>query len=263
MMSLHAKRFLGQFGRLKVARKPRRMVLLYHAVGKGPDACPKDRFAEHMAWLASETRVLPLDTVLEGSDPAPVQVAITFDDGYASVAQYAAPILAQHGMTATIYLTVAQIADEENQRLASRPELGHLSGEEFMLWAEAKTLHAAGWEIGSHGLDHVDMTSLPPEELRHQFHGARSLIEARIGAPCTAFAYPWGRHNAYVRKAVAEAGYAHGAGAVHGTFGADARVLAFPRINVRREYSVYDVAQLVRGNWDYLTFLQSWRSSYS
>ena len=132
-----------------------------------------------------------------------------------------------------------------------------------MLWSEARALHAAGWQIGSHGLDHVDMTSLPPNELRDQLQGARTLIETRIDAPCSAFAYPWGLSNELVQHAVVKAGYAHAAGAVHGTWRAVAPRLDFPRLDVRREYCVDDIAHLVHGNWDYLRLLQSWRSSYS
>jgi peptidoglycan/xylan/chitin deacetylase (PgdA/CDA1 family) len=258
-VSLRIKRFLGQFGRLKIIRRPRRVVLLYHAVGRGPDACPEPLFAEQIAWLAEETRVLPLDTLLEGKDPAPLQVAITFDDGYASVAQYAAPILARHGLTGTVYLTAAQIVEKEGQRPASCPELGHLSGEHFMLWSEARTLHAAGWHIGSHGLDHIDMTSLPPAELCRQVQGSRDLIEAEIGAACRAFAYPWGRNNAPVRQAVAKAGYAHAAGAIHGVLGDNTSHFAFPRVDIRRDYILADVRSIVRGNWDYLSEIQARR----
>lgn len=238
-------------------RRPRRVVLLYHAVGAGPDACPTDCFAEQVEWLAKNTQVLPLEDLLAGRGDGPLQVAVTFDDGYASVARVAAPIMTRHKIPGTVYLTAACIAWHEADRRDSDPALGHLMGESFMLWSEAQALHAAGWQIGSHGLDHVDMTQLNAAELRHQLEGARALIKQELGAPCPAFAYPWGRNVAVTRAAVAAAGYSHAAGTIHGPVGAEAPRLAFPRIDVRREYTPRDLASMVRGDWDYLGIIQA------
>lgn len=259
MNSLRIKRLIG--GALSIFRKnePRRVVLLYHAVGDGPDACPTDRFAEHIAWLEEHARILTLDRLLEGSESAPLQVAITFDDGYASVAQKAAPIMARHEFTGTIYLTAACIAADEESRTASDPAAGHLTGELFMTWLEARTLQDAGWQIGSHGFDHVDMTAQGPRALDRQLENAKQQIETKLGAPCGAFAYPWGRNTECTRRAVMAAGHTHAAGTLHGPVRDTSPHFAFPRIDVRRDYTTGDIESMLRGDWDFLGVIQAIR----
>lgn len=259
MKALTIKRLLGGVFRLFRKNQARRVVLLYHAVGDGPDACPTKRFAEHMTWLARNAQVLPLDALLEGHGTAPLQVAITFDDGYASVAQVAAPIMERLDLTGTVYLTAACIGNDEASRQASNPASGHLNGERFMIWPETRALQASGWQIGSHGLDHVDMTVQIPDALESQLQSSKHRIESNLGVPCHAFAYPWGRNIEQTRQAVHTAGYAHAAGTLHGPLCAASPQLAFPRIDVRRDYATDDVESMLRGDWDFLGAIQSIR----
>lgn len=259
MRSLFVKRFLGRGFRILRTSKPRRIVLLYHAVGNGPDACPAERFAEHMSWLSRNAQVLPLDTLLESEGTERIQVAVTFDDGYASVANVAAPIMARYGLIGTVYLTVACIGENEASRQTSDPACGHLAGERFMIWPEASALLASGWQIGSHGLDHVDMTSQSPEALEFQLKDSKHQIEANLCRPCPAFAYPWGRNNNRTREAVCAAGYSHAAGTLHGPLRSGSSKLAFARIDVRREYNTRDLERVIRGDWDFLGAIQYFR----
>lgn len=259
MNSLVVKRILGDGFRLVRKKSLRRVVLLYHAVGEGPDACPEELFAEHMDWLARSVEVLPLDVVLKGNNDAPVQVAITFDDGYASVAQLAAPIMARHGFIGTVYLTASCIGTDNRSRRISEPKLGHLQGESFMIWSEAASLKSAGWQIGSHGLDHVDLTAQNSEGLERQLRCSKELIETELSTTSPAFAYPWGRNAEHVREAVRAAGYRHAAGTLHGPLHTKSNELAFPRIDIRRDYTTDDLASVVRGDWDYLGFIQTLR----
>ena len=97
-------------------RTPRRArhrgaVLLYHRVGEDEDvhdlALPSAVFAEQLAWLARECRVIPLDELLS-SPPECLPdraVAITFDDGYLDTLEQAAPRLERAGVPATVFAT--------------------------------------------------------------------------------------------------------------------------------------------------------------
>ncbi|MEZ5211721.1 polysaccharide deacetylase family protein [Gordonia sp. (in: high G+C Gram-positive bacteria)] len=60
--------------------------------------------------------------------------------------------------------------------------------------------------IGSHTLDHVSLTDLPPEQQGRQIARGRARMEEYTGAPVTRFSYPYGRLNASARRAVAAAG---------------------------------------------------------
>lgn len=256
MMSLKLKRLLGRPFRMVPLRLPRRVVLMYHSVGDGPNACPAELFADHMEWLARHAQILPLDTLLEGDSSERLQVAITFDDGYASVANVAAPIMARYGIAGTVYLTAACIGVDESNRKESDPALGHLHGEHFMTWSEAGSLRDAGWQIGSHGFDHVDLTLQGPKALENQLIASKDLIESTLGIRCDAFAYPWGRNTISTRRAVSAAGYRHAAGTIHGPLRSQVPKMAFARIDVRRDYKTSDLARILRGDWDYLGIIQ-------
>jgi peptidoglycan/xylan/chitin deacetylase (PgdA/CDA1 family) len=96
-------------------------ILRYHAIcgAEGhsyadPSICiTPTSFRRHVAYLASAYRVLPLPDVVAllraGRTLPPNTVAITFDDGYADNLP-AARILAEHGLTATFYLTAGCLA---------------------------------------------------------------------------------------------------------------------------------------------------------
>lgn len=88
-------------------------MLLYHRVGVDPAdpfglCVAPDRFSEQMAALKSWGRVRPLKELLSAcSTDSPPQrtVAITFDDGYFDNLQNALPILREHDVPATVFVT--------------------------------------------------------------------------------------------------------------------------------------------------------------
>lgn len=80
----------------------------------------------------------------------------------------------------------------------------------FLDWSEAKEMVAAGMSIGSHSQSHRILARLPLEQQRHEAVQSRAEIEARLGTPVLAFAYPVGRSTSFSpdsERVVAEAGY--------------------------------------------------------
>lgn len=122
-----AKRLLfrsGAYTALRTLHPSRNLAILrYHAVC-GPEGrlyaeesicVTPAAFEQHVAYLTSEYRVLPLPEAVrylrEGKTLPVNAVAITFDDGYADNLA-AAGVLARHGVTATFYVTTSCLADE-------------------------------------------------------------------------------------------------------------------------------------------------------
>src|SRR5688572_25999250 len=93
-------------------------ILCYHAVQPGwtaPMSVEPAVFAEHVAWLARRRRVVPLTEASRqlGRSGAIRNrgVAITFDDGFASVYEHAFPVLREHGVTATVFLVAKSLVE--------------------------------------------------------------------------------------------------------------------------------------------------------
>lgn len=254
MNTIRFKRALARAWALTEPAQPRRMILYYHAIGKGPNATPDESFRLQMGWLASHAEVLSLDGLLSGQGNRALQAAITFDDGYASVALNAEPILRDLDLPATVYINTGWMGEEG--RRASEPGLGHYPGERFMAWKDVERLANRNWTIGSHGVEHLDLTAVDDARRIQELRDSRKTIENRIICECRHFAYTWGRHTRRVRQAVADAGYQTAASAIHGPVRCDSDPYALPRLDISNQYSLEDFQAIVRGDWDFLGAVQ-------
>jgi peptidoglycan/xylan/chitin deacetylase (PgdA/CDA1 family) len=77
-----------------------------------------------------------------------------------------------------------------------------------MTWDDVRALAAAGMDIESHTRSHRVLDTLDRDQLRDELVGSRRELEAQLGRPIRAIAYPVGRRPSMrVRRAAAEAGY--------------------------------------------------------
>lgn len=99
-------------------RKRRVRVLLYHAceeresdftVGLRSNTTPRE-FAVHLDFYARHYQVIPFARVVAGDVPDCAAV-ITFDDGYRSVFEHAAPLLRARKMSATVFLVTRVVGN--------------------------------------------------------------------------------------------------------------------------------------------------------
>lgn len=257
MNSLHFKRILGRLWAFALPQRNRRIVLFYHAVGGGPNAISRQLFQSQMEWLAKNANVLALDDLLAGAGSKPMRVSIGFDDGYASVADHAEPVLRALNMPATVYLNTGWIG--EAARRASDPALGHYPGEQFMTWKDVNRLAKRNWTIGSHGVEHLDLTTVDVASLAAELGDSKRTIEKRLDIACHHFAYTWGRFNKNVQSAATDAGYLTAASALHGPVVLKSDLFAMPRIDIQKIYSLDDFQAIVRGHWDFLGRIQQLR----
>jgi peptidoglycan/xylan/chitin deacetylase (PgdA/CDA1 family) len=248
------KRRIGQLYAFMRARDAqRKLILLYHSVGGSIEATAKDDFRDQLGVIAAMGQLLPLQEVLGSAPHQSIAVAITFDDGYATLRDHAATVLTEFGSSATVFLNVGEIRDDE--RRASRAADGYYPHEQFLAWHDVDALVAAGWHIGSHGVHHLDLVRSDTAISKHEVTASKQTIERRLGMPCDLFAYPWGRNGPELRAQVRAAGYRYGFAGDHSPLTATSDPFALPRINVANGYSRDDLAAILRGDWDYLYWL--------
>ena len=125
-----------------------------------------------------------------GAAPPPRSLVLTFDDGYHSVYTDALPVLAEYGMTATVFVAVG-----EPTEVRARDRLPSLFGREMLAWDEIRELSRAGIAIGAHSLTHPDLSRLPADRLETEVCRSRAIIEEHLGAAVPGFAYPYGRYD--------------------------------------------------------------------
>lgn len=231
--------------------------MLYHAVGAGSQALDITLFAQQMQWLNAHCNVMALTDLLNTPfDKKKIQVAISFDDGYACLYEHAAPILSKLNMPATVYINTGWMGESVEQRKSSDPSLGHYHDEAFLTWEEAHQLARQGWEIGSHGVNHLDFTKLSIAEAKKELAASKQAIEARLNNECAHFAYTWGRHTKSLRRDVVDnVGYRYAAAAHHASWTKKEDLLALPRMNIEKGYSMEDFKGIVLGKWDYLQWI--------
>jgi peptidoglycan/xylan/chitin deacetylase (PgdA/CDA1 family) len=167
---------------------------------------PLSIFREQIGWLSRRGyRSLTLDqaaAALQGGDGARGRsVVITFDDGYRCVVEHAVPVLAEFGMTATMFV-VTNAVDTTTDWYVQ----GGGRRFEHASWAELERAAARGFTIGSHTVSHRSLVDASESVVADELGASKETIEKRLGA-CRHFAYPFGAHGDATVEAVRRAGY--------------------------------------------------------
>ena len=189
------------------------LVLAYHAVSERWPAdlsVTPDRLASQLEWLTARGyRGATLHQALS-DPPAEKTVAVTFDDGFRSVATLALPILRRYGLPATVFVPTDHIGAGQPMRW---PGIDQWCGGEHhaellpMDWSELAMLAEAGWEVGSHTRSHPRLTRIDDASLEDELRGSREICERELSLACRAIAYPYGDHDERVVAAARAAGY--------------------------------------------------------
>jgi len=133
------------------------------------------------------------------------RLAITFDDGYDSVFKHALPILKQYNAPATVFVNpgyVGQFNTWDVNFLGMRTLM--------MSWPQLQHLSKTGWEIGSHGMTHQDLTCLPRSKVMWELNASRVIIHQQLGICSPVFSFPFGNANADAALSARECGYTAG-----------------------------------------------------
>ena len=107
-----------------------------------------------------------------------------------------------------------------------------------MTWADLREMHAAGMEIGSHGVNHCMLATLPRDRMAVEVEESRRVIERELASTAIALSYPVGGSDSYDAETIAvvrSAGYRIACSYIGGAASMDdADMFALPRISVER-----------------------------
>ena len=173
-------------------------ILLYTHV----DTSPSDsrfyvspaNFRAQMQYLKDQdyTAITITELILvliNGGELPAHAVIISFDGGNDNIYQNAFPIMQEMGFVGVVYV------------VANR-----LQSDGFLNQAQLQEMIAAGWQVGSQGMTHQDLT-LAHELARSELLQSRLDIEALLETRVTTFAYPYGQMDGFIATKIEEYGY--------------------------------------------------------
>jgi peptidoglycan/xylan/chitin deacetylase (PgdA/CDA1 family) len=173
---------------------------MYHAIDSGGGPYPELHvrpwtFAAQMRWLARHgydgVTLARVENAWRGGAALPRRpIVVSFDDGYSGDVRSALPVLHRLGWPGELNLVLTNLDTP-----------GGLSRR------DVRRLLSAGWELGAHTINHLDLTTLTGGALRHEVGGSREILQRIFRVPVENFAYPSGRFNARVVRAVRRAGF--------------------------------------------------------
>ena len=189
-------------------------ILCYHAIDtawSSPLAVRPDAFAAHCAWLAAHRRLVDLEEAVErmgASGRLPRRtVAVTFDDGFASLYDEALRVLRDHDVPATVFLVSGTLSSEpQSVDWVDTPVPDTLR---TLTADQIAAMRSQGIRFGSHSHTHRDLTSLTDQECLADLTTSRGILEDLLEEPVRMLAYPRGLHDERVRRLAARAGFTH------------------------------------------------------
>ncbi len=218
-----------------------------------------EAFAQQMAYLAqagyTSLFLSELVELLQNGEELPEKaVVITFDDGYESNYIYAYPILKQYGLKATINVVVASSETAVEQESYDPKPLTHLTFKQMAEMTASGLIEIQSHSYDSHGqividaagntdcalvnraylaeTSQVETEEQYKERIKSDVVKAKTILEEKIGAAVTCFAYPYGRANETLQKVLLEVGYQGAVTVKNGFVNAKSNIMALPRITI-------------------------------
>ena len=162
-------------------------ALCYHEVTPGrADDCMNVKpevFRRHIREFKAAgytfIHVGDLQKYAAGSAPLPEKaVLISFDDGYADNYNYAFPVLREEQVPGTFFVVSGTIGKENR-----------------MTAGQLREMQAKGMQIGSHTVNHENLTIMKANEIDFELRASKETLEKILGKTVYALAYPTGKVN--------------------------------------------------------------------
>lgn len=221
-------------------------ILMYHYISDPPPGSDRYRWAlsvtpanldAQMSYLKQAgyhaiTLYQLYDYLAQGQPLPEKPIVLTFDDGYVDAFTHAAPILQKYRFVGTFFI------------MTGPADRGGAGG--YLTWDQIRAMTAAGMDIELHGGEHYDLRNRSDDFLANQIAGGKEAIEAHITRPVRWFAYPSGRYDAAVKRALASAGLWGAVTTVPGRTHVGPTLFDIPRIRISGAYTLEAFKRAVR-----------------
>jgi peptidoglycan/xylan/chitin deacetylase (PgdA/CDA1 family) len=164
------------------------LYVTFHGIGHPPDHVSAE---ERQYWIPQEKFCKFTQTAKDAALSAAVRIVATFDDGNFSDIAIAAPLLIESGLPAIFF-----------------PLVGRLGQPGYLFDKDIQALAGAGFEIGSHGIDHLPWKGLNWTDLNRELVESKATLEEILGTRINSAALPFGAYNRATLRAVRDCGYA-------------------------------------------------------
>jgi len=184
------------------------VVVQHHHVGWPPAAARYKRMFVTPSLLVFQVRLLraagyTFHNLRDAVAMRGRRAVLTFDDGYRDIVEVGAPLLGRLGVPATVFVVSADVG-----RSGVRwEESGDKLPGDLMDWISLRHLLSLGWEVGSHGHEHLHLARRPAFVQTEQIRLGRDAIARSLGVPPASFAYPHGSFDDATVSAVRGAGF--------------------------------------------------------
>lgn len=179
------------------------VVLAYHLVGAETDSAvdiPLSEFQNQLDLLLTHYEVVSLGAAIQAfrtpvSTGRPLAV-LTFDDAYENFFKVVWPLLEKRRMPSILYVPVGFV-----RGTAPPPLTG--AAMSACSWPQLRDLARSGVEIGSHGVNHLNLRRASKELVNQELLESRSVLEQELGIAVESFCYPQAKYSSEVADAAA------------------------------------------------------------
>ncbi len=238
-------------------------VLMYHRVASDRERLDDYPWKVTVAQLQSHMELLEvwgyttvcfedISTSRDGMLNLPRRpVILTFDDGCRQTSDNVMMVLSKFKATATFF-----VLGNPSIRVSDWDGPKGYAAAELMSQNQVRSLHAAGFEVGSHSMNHPDLTHISRYEIEREIVDSKKSLEDSLQEEVTTFAYPFGAVNQHAKEVVADAGYSYGCGVYSGPprFGMD--LYNMRRIPITQKTTPFELAMKMLAPYEYYAWVR-------
>jgi len=206
-------------------------ILYYHNIGgeNYKSFCKVDSFKYQMNFMFSRGyKGVGCDNLLiEGGEKL---FGITFDDGYEDNLLNALPILKSYNFKATCFIVPNMIGATNSWDKVQFKLMDKIQIKEWL---------DEGMSIGSHSLNHYDLSRLSTESMSKEIADSKKILEDTFGISIDDFCYPYGKYNLKITKKVKYFGYKRGITTKRGLYKSSDNNYDIKRVPVNRNDSKF------------------------